>query len=1110
MKPFLLCLFLFITASTSAQQTAADPADEAAVRAVALKYFETWAAHDLDGHMALWTGLEQDRQARRESLQRRFAEAEFSFTPPVILRVQRQGLSGASLFIKTQRRAVNRQTQAVTLTAVQIAFTLVKEDVWRITREDPLGTFILSEFLNAKDADLASLLESARTLATPEVLELLVLNSDRQFASGQYPRALKTLRLVLTIAETLNDKAAQASAWQNTGIGWFFQRDYKQALAAHQRALLLERQLGRKTEIARVLISLALTHATLQQPVLALNEYQQALALYEALNERGEVAHTLEAIGTLHYEQGDYVKALVQFRRGLEYLTPGTVTHANLAVKAGRVAYELGNDVTALEHYRRALDSFDKARRPGSRGFVLHSIANIFYNQGDLAQALQHYQLSLQSEERAGNVAGIASALQGIGLVHVLNGDYALALPAYERNLAIWQADKDKGQQAAASQKVAGTRYALGDYAVALLRYEQTLKLREELGAASELASALLDVGIAHLALNHFAEALQFAEKSRVTYATLNAPAGVANALLNIALAHYLQKDFTQALAAADEAAQFAKQADNDDLWWRARYRAGKCQQGLQQLPLARQAFDEAITLIEKQRVSSPGSRSNEAKLAPYQAMVDVLLALNQGGEAFHYSERAKLRSLLTTLRAGRAWITNTMTVVEQRGERRHLDGIALFGAQLAREKEKQTPIAARVQDLTKRLQQARRAYDTFLLRLYRLHPQLKTLRGEGKALTATQAASLAANEKRALLAFSETEERVALFVFVKEPGGKTPALKVFALGTNRADLYQRLTRLQAEMNARADVAAQLRELYDELLQPAQAVLQGKTQLTIAPDGFLWDLPFAALRNEAGHYLIEEAALSFVPSLSASQVMSASLSSSSSSGARPAAKTGKSLLAFANPALSEDVLARLKTRLQRETFNVSAETEREVAAIGQLFDPARQRSLFGTDASEQRAKREAAQARWLHFAAPAVLDEVNPLLSGVALATENPPAGDNDDGVLTMREVLALRLNARLTVLSATETAPARLGTGRALTGTSWSFFIAGCPALLLNQWPVEGASKTQLMQEFYRQQPLPARAQAWQTAVRALWQHAEYRHPYYWAGFKLLGEGWK
>lgn len=1098
-----------------AQQPAARAEDEAAVRAVALKYFETLAQKDLAGHMALWSGLNHEIEARRARLEKQLAEAEVTYSPPVLSQLK-VGSTIAQLQVKTERRTRNLKTDVRTLTVQRLVFTFVKEEVWRIVAEQPAVANLVTQLSVKPETEWPKLLEAERDLVSPELLQLLVRQSDLRFTSGNYELTLKALRQVLLVAEMLNDRSALAGAWHHTGIAHYMRKDFAQALASQQKALALEQALNRPGEQARVLSSMALTFEALKQPQAALTHYQRALALFESANERGESATTLETIGTFFYEQGNYGQALEHLQRSLTYLAASEKqTFAQRSLKVARVAYEMGDDALALQHYRRALASFEQLGDHAQRGYTLHTLANLFYSQGDLGQALVHYQQSAQAEEQAENPGGIASALQGVGLVHSLNGNFALALPAYEKNLSISRTLKDQAQLAAALQKVAATRFALGEYATALQLYEETLRVREAVADEFEIARALLDVGITHVSLNQFAEAINFEERSRALFAKLKQPAGVANALLSLALVHYLKQDFTQSLAQAEAAATFAKQAGDNDQLWQARYRAGKCQQQLKQLPLARQALTEAVTLIEAQR-PAPGqvqtNRLSENKLGPYLALIDVLIALNQGNEAFHFSERAKARGLLSSIRNGRVWITNTMTVAEQTRERTLLNEIGLLAAQLARENEKQQPNQSRVQELRERWRQARASYDAFLLTLFRAHPRLKSLRGEGGTLTAAQAATLVKDDRRALLAFSEAEDGVYLFVFTKADAKRAPAapqLKIYALGTNRADLAQRLTRLQVTLTARAPEAdAQLRELYELVLAPAQEQLQGKMQLVLAPDGLLWNLPFAALQRAGQEgspkYLIEDYAVSYVPSCSAWQTMAqggtaAAVRAGTGRNGRSATTTGK-LLALANPALSEEVLQQFRTRLLRETFSVAAESETEITALAQAFEPANVQQFVGTEASETRVKTEAAAANWLHLAAPAVLDELNPFYSTLGLAT----AG-SEDGLLTWREIAGLRLRAKLTVISAAESVPGRLGTGRAQVGTSWALFLAGCPALLLNQWPGDAAATSALLEQYYRQrlaQPTLSTPQIWQATVRTWLTNSETRAPFYWAGF--------
>ena len=57
--------------------------------------------------------------------------------------------------------------------------------------------------------------------------------------------------------------------------------------------------------------------------------------------------------------------------------------------------------------------------------------------------------------------------------------------------------------------------------------------------------------------------------------------------------------------------------------------------------------------------------------------------------------------------------------------------------------------------------------------------------------------------------------------------------------------------------------------LFARLLEPAMSGLRGTTNWIVSPDGALWDVPFEALVDEAGHHVIETRAVTVAPSLTA-------------------------------------------------------------------------------------------------------------------------------------------------------------------------------------------------------------------------------------------------
>jgi CHAT domain-containing protein len=162
---------------------------------------------------------------------------------------------------------------------------------------------------------------------------------------------------------------------------------------------------------------------------------------------------------------------------------------------------------------------------------------------------------------------------------------------------------------------------------------------------------------------------------------------------------------------------------------------------------------------------------------------------------------------------------------------------------------------------------------------------------------------------------------------------------------------------------------------------------------------------------------------------------------------------------------------------------------------------------IGASATEAMFRREAPGRRILHLATYGVLNKQNPLFSFVELMP-----GGADDGRLEVHEVFGLQLAADLVVLSACQTG---LGSGALADvppGDDWvsltrAFLHAGASRVVATLWPVDDWATAALMERFYRAMTrgaAPAKALA--EAQRLLAAEAATAHPYYWAGFVLVG----
>jgi CHAT domain-containing protein len=183
------------------------------------------------------------------------------------------------------------------------------------------------------------------------------------------------------------------------------------------------------------------------------------------------------------------------------------------------------------------------------------------------------------------------------------------------------------------------------------------------------------------------------------------------------------------------------------------------------------------------------------------------------------------------------------------------------------------------------------------------------------------------------------------------------------------------------------------------------------------------------------------------------------------------------------------------------------EAGEEVKALARLYGAARSKVYVGPEAREDRVTSEAGRASILHFTTHGTLNNAAPTYSYLTLAEGGP----RDDGLLEAWELMQLDLKAQLAVLSACETARGRIGAGEGVIGFSWAMFIAGVPATVVSQWKVESASTRDLMVNFHRSLISPAgptKADALREAALKLMRNPETSHPFYWAGFVLVGDG--
>ena len=395
---------------------------------------------------------------------------------------------------------------------------------------------------------------------------------------------------------------------------------------------------------------------------------------------------------------------------------------------------------------------------------------------------------------------------------------------------------------------------------------------------------------------------------------------------------------------------------------------------------------------------------------------------------------------------------------------------------------------------LYSQLDTARLEYQAFQDSIYITHPDLRRRSGRTAELSAAEVRDLTATDT-AYLEYVVTRGKVWLFVLTRDSSTNAADVRSYQLGIEPRELLNKVNLFHDRLaNRHPEYASLALELYRVLLSPAEMQLR-HTTVCIVPDSFLWNLPFQALMTKEGHFLIEDHSLYYAPSLSVLREMKRKSSANE--------RSDSSLIAFGNPVIGKD-------EQRNEELCPLPEAEAEVNSIANSFSPTRRKVLIGREATEKTFRSLASTYSTIHLATHGIIDNRQPLYSHLLLTKSE---GDSEnDGLLEAREIMHMSLQADLAVLSACETANGTISPGEGVVGVSWAFFVAGTRSMLVSQWKVNSASTSQLMIHFYKVLESPENhsdggtTRALQSAAVGLMKERSYRHPFYWAGFVMIG----
>lgn len=781
-------------------------------------------------------------------------------------------------------------------------------------------------------------------------------------------------------------------------------------------------------------------------------QLQDLYRRYERHNDKNGLALTSLELAWVAYQDADYLEADRKLRtiefsfnstttaywrikslRGLlqleagkpqEALTNLSQSQANFYSWPQQQVKQVGLATTyrALGQYRKAAGYAYGASRLGASRMVqteaLQVLGDTAFDVGQFEDAIEHYEAAIAYSKSIGVIYGQRSRFTNIHLLTQLGR-------AYQSVGKTSKAEKSTRESLELAEKATSP--------------QQTMVLLFALNAA---AMVNLDAGRNPIALEQLQRAMTIAKSNGLN------SAGEITTLIN--LGHYTQKNgrLDQAIDYYETARKVADRVNDRASEARAQSAIGQIQLKQKKIKAAIASLTKSIDTFESLQPELRDTQRitlAETQAITYQYLQTALIQDNNSDQALIITERARARALVDLL--------------SQRSQ-------------------------------TKKTA----AKDTAAITL----SSIKATAKDNNATIVTYAVSHQ---------LGNPELETELYTWVIQPDGtihfkatdlrSTPeSAPVSLIASSRSSrsqnplkqLITRSSKTRAAMNVEGDrpetyaqYASASKSAYQLLIEPIQKWLpkNNSDRVIFVPQGELFLIPFQALQNSQGQYLIQNHTLQIAPSIQTLTLL------------RSQAPSNSNAIIIGNPSPMPS------------GYDALPGSEIEANAIAKLFNTT---AILGPNATKANLLKKLPQASLIHFATHGTMDDRSGSESAIILASpidKNDPIAELNSS-LTAGEILDLRLKADLVVLSACNTGRGQI-TGEGVIGLTRSFLSAGVPSLVVSLWQVPDKPTSSLMIAFHENRKKGnGNAQALRQAMLATMK--DYPNPQDWAGFMVVG----
>ena len=875
---------------------------------------------------------------------------------------------------------------------------------------------------------------------------------------GNFERAIQYDQRDLDIAKELKDRAGEGKSYGNLGVVYHSRGDFKRAIQCHEIDQKIAIEVGDK-------VAEGISYCNLGNAYHCLGDFERAIQFHERhlkiANEVGDKAgegNSYGNLGNAYHSQGDFKRAIQFHERHLKIAK-------EVGDKAGEgrsygnlgIAYHcLGDFETAMQYHERDLKIAKEVGNKAGEGNSYCNLGNAYHSQGDFKRAIQYHKRHRKISKEVGDKAGEGKGYCNLGNAYHSLGDFERAIQYHERHLKIAKEVGDKAGEGISYCNLGNAYDSLEDFESAIQYHERHLKITKEVEDKAGEGKSYCNLGNAYHNLGDFERAIQYHESHLEIAKEVGDKAGEGKSYGNLGNAYHRLKDCKSAIQYYERSLEIAQEVGN-------KAEEGKNYGNLGNVYWELKDLERAVNLYRSCVVIFDAIRANlrfrdDCKISFRDMQRNAYICLWR----LRLQQKQILNALLSA-EQGRAQALNDLICyrygLEEIQPRPHTQGESDF--EVLQSGAVSNTVFMAVDN------KERKIFHWFI--------------------NSFQDIQLRSIEISNYSSFEDVDTFIGRLMNTVSGEFKRGVIKCEDRSLNESCTEELVKKRSghADFSPECSPKTALRMLYDVIIEPMGDLINGH-ELIFVPESSLWSIPFAALMDSESNYLCDSFRVRTIPSLTTLKLIN---------DYQDDFHNKKSALLVGDPCL-EGVL------FEKRTLDPLPCAREEVVIIGRILgaDP-----LIGEEAKKDEVLRRLPSVALVHFAAHGRMETGEIALAPRSTCSSQPFV--EEDFILTMKDVLDIRIRARLVVLSCCHSGRGEIK-AEGVVGIARAFLGAGARSVLVSLWAIDDEATLVFMKHFYEELVTGKLAsEALNQAMKSMKESEEFSDVKYWAPFVLIGD---